>query len=93
MARIQAFAQVERVDYKGREYADFYPARNRAGYGYVVMGRCVDKSWYDGRLVKVCATYIKKYKDGRTFHVGFDREYQAHQFALYLNGTDLGTIK
>lgn len=93
MARIQPFAQVERVDYQGREFADFYPARNKAGRGYVVMGRCIDPSWYGGKLVKVCVTWIKRYKDGRAFHVGFERERDAHQFALYLNGTDLGSIK
>lgn len=89
---IEQFAEVSRVDYKGREFADFYPSRNKAGSGYVIMGRCTDSAQYGGKLVRVCATLIKRYKDGRAFHVGFRREYDAYQFSLYLNGTDRNTI-
>jgi hypothetical protein len=90
---IEEFVHVDRIDYKGREYANFYPVRNRAGTGYVVEGRCTDPEQYDGRLVKVCATLIKRYADGQAFHVGFRRERDAYEFSLYLNGTDAGTIR
>ena len=89
---IKNFIQVDRVDYKGREFADFRTSRNHAGRGYVVIGECTDPTQYGGTLIKTCATLIKTYKDGRAFHVGFPRERDAYQFALYLNGTDAGTI-
>lgn len=91
--KVSEYIPVERVDYMGREFAEFYTARSQQGSGYVVMGRCTDKSWYGGHLVKVCARPVKVFSDGRTQRSAFRREYDAYQFALYLTGTDQGSIK
>lgn len=93
MARIQEFAQVSRVDHKGREYAGpFWTRKNHTGPGYVVMGRSTGGE-YGGNLVQVCARLVKRDRAGRVTYTGWRREWDAYQFALYLTGTDLGTIK
>jgi hypothetical protein len=91
MARIQEYAEVTRVDYKGRTYSNFYPRRNHTGPGYVVYGHS-EGGEYGGKLISRCAVLVKRYANGRTVHTGWRREWDAYQFALYLNGTDAGTM-
>lgn len=92
MTKIADFAQVSRVDHKGRTFANFYPAKNKTGPGYVVMGR-TDEGAYGGALVTVCARLVRVRKDGRQIFTGWRREWDAYQFSLYMLGTDAGTIR
>jgi hypothetical protein len=78
--------QVKTVDYKGRTFSEFYPAKDSIIPGWIVMGKGED---YGGRLRMVCArpdvkarTY--KYINGRVAR-GWHTRREAQKVADVMN--------